>query len=297
MRFMNMNKIISEYIAWKGTHAPSASKSYALWIKRFLLVCGIKKVEEYSINDIIKYHDWMMNRYSPYTVQYALVIIKNFFQYCRNQNYACLQPSLIRTKRYAPNSHRAIPEGEFRKITALIPTNEFRLLRDKIMIHLLWDTGVRVSELTDINLDQISETKRSAVIRTKKTNKMRIIVWSEETHDLLLKYLPIRRELHNTNRAKSLFVGWDKSRGWSIRLTTRSVQRIIKFYANKAGIKEKVSPHSFRHGWAHKRRDENASLAFIQRGLGHISPVSTFTYEQYCDVEFEKSANSYLKAV
>jgi integrase len=62
----------------------------------------------------------------------------------------------------------------------------------------------------------------------------------------------------------------------------------------KASLNEKITPHSFRHGWAHKRRDQNAPLAFIQRGLGHANPVSTFIYEQYQDSEFEINANKYL---
>ena len=78
------------------------------------------------------------------------------------------------------------------------------------------------------------------------------------------------------------------------RLTTRTVQRVIKLSVQKAGLKERITPHSFRHGWAHKRRDQNAPLAFIQKGLGHISPISTFIYEQYNDMDFLQNANKYL---
>jgi integrase len=120
-------------------------------------------------------------------------------------------------------------------------------------------------------------------------------MWSKETQEVLLKYLAIRLELKNLNNADALFVGFHKGRGWSMRITKRSVERITKKYITKAGIKEHISPHGFRHGWAHKRRDMNAPLAFIQKGLGHSSPVSTFIYEQYNDKEFETNANSYLK--
>lgn len=192
-------------------------------------------------------------------------------------------------------SHRAISEEEFKRMVGIIPINEYKSLRDVIIIRMLWDTGVRVSELIDIDITQIDGRKHSMVIQTKKTGKMRIIVWSEETHELLMRYLPIRSELRHLNRTSALFVGQNKGGGWSARLTSRSIQRIVKFYATQSGLKEKVSPHSFRHGWAHKRRDQNAPLAFIQRGLGHINPVSTFIYEQYNDKEFERNANTYLK--
>ena len=74
----------------------------------------------------------------------------------------------------------------------------------------------------------------------------------------------------------------------------RGKERIIKHYVNKAGVIEKITPHSFRHGWAHLRRDQNAPLSFIQRGLGHLNPVSTFIYEQYSDIDFERSAKTYF---
>jgi site-specific recombinase XerD len=292
-----MNQYIKEYLDWKGTYASRASIAYRIWIERFVEVCGNKPIEEYDIGDFIKYKHWLETRFKSYSLQFATIVIKNFFQYYKDQNYACrLVPSLIKLPRITAKSHRAITEGEFKKIVSTIPQNEFIPLRDTVLIRMLWDTGVRVSELCDIDLTQIDENKRSAIISTKKTGKKRIIVWSEETHYYLMRYMPIRLELHNINKATALFVGWHHNKGWSSRLTTRTVQREIKEYVNRAGIKERITPHSFRHGWAHKRRDQNAPLSFIQRGLGHQNPISTFIYEQYNDLEFERNANTYLKA-
>lgn len=105
----------------------------------------------------------------------------------------------------------------------------------------------------------------------------------------------LRTELYKHNKASALFVGQQNNNSsWNMRLSTRSVERIIKYYSNKAGIIEKVTPHSFRHGWACMRRDQNAPLSFIQRGLGHLNPVSTFIYEQYSDLDFERSAKAYF---
>jgi integrase/recombinase XerD len=102
-------------------------------------------------------------------------------------------------------------------------------------------------------------------------------------------------ELEKINGASALFVGQHYNNEWSMRLTTRTVQRQVRQYVNQAGIKEKITPHSFRHGWAHKRRDNNAPLAFIQKGLGHVNPISTFVYEQYDDKEFMTNARQFLK--
>lgn len=160
---------------------------------------------------------------------------------------------------------------------------------------MLWDTGVRVSELCDMNISQIDTAIHKTVITTKKTLQKRIIIWSDETHRVLLRYIPIRAELYKHNKADALFVGQSKNKGWNSRLTTRSVERIVKYYTKRADIVEKITPHSFRHGWANKRRDQNAPLSFIQRGLGHLNPASTFVYEQYTDKDFEKNAKAYLE--
>ena len=289
-----MEQKIREYLEWKGIHSPKASIMYKPWIKRLIEACGDKPIEEYTITDIVHYQNWIKVRFSPYSLQYATVVIKNFFQFYRDQNIRCLPPSLIKRKKVKAKSHRAIREEEFEKIISVIPENEFHFLRDLIIIRMLWDTGVRVSELCDLDVTQIDANKPRAVIATKKTTNMRTIVWSEKTHQLLLKYMPIRSELYNQNNASALFVGQSCNKSWNTRLSTRSVERMVKHYANKAGIIEKITPHSFRHGWACKRRDQNAPLSFIQRGLGHLNPVSTFIYEQYCDVDFERSAKAYL---
>lgn len=291
-----MHEKIQAYLEWKATYAHRASINYKIWLNHFLSVCGEKSIEDYSSTDVVKYHRWLEVHYGSYCIQYAMIVIKNFFQYYKLNNYNCLSPSLIRTPRINAKSHRAITEEEYKRIVDVIPTNEFFHLRDSILIRLLWDTGVRVSELCDLDITQIDENKASAIISTKKTGKKRVIVWSEETQQLLMKYMLIRLELEKQNGAASLFVGWKKGKGWSSRLTTRSVERRLKYFVSKAGIKEKITPHSFRHGWAHKRRDNNAPLAFIQKGLGHSSPISTFIYEQYDDTEFMKSARGYLKA-
>ena len=291
-----MHEKIREYLEWKGTYAHRASINYKIWLNHFLNVSGDKAIEDYSITDIVKYHRWLEVHYGSYCIQYAMIVIKNFFQYYKLNNYNCLSPALIRTPRINAKSHRAVTEEEYKRIVDSIPSNEFLLLRDSIIIHLLWDTGVRVSELCDLDLTQINENKTSAIIFTKKTGKKRVIVWSDETHKFLMKYMQIRLKLEKQNGASALFVGWFKAKGWSSRLTTRSVERRLKYYVSKVGIKERITPHSFRHGWAHKRRDNNAPLAFIQKGLGHSNPISTFIYEQYDDKEFMQNARGYLNA-
>lgn len=290
-----MENKIRIYLAWKATYAPRASINYKLWLKYFVEVCGNKEIEDYTIHDIVKYQAWLENRYKSYSVNYAIVIIKNFFKFFKEQDCKCIQPSLIKIPKIASKSHRAISEEEFERIISIMPSSDFSTLRDIVMIRILWDTGVRVGELTDFDLSHINEQKHSAVIITKKNGKKRMIIWSKETHRLLLRYLSLRLKVRCLKGTPALFLGLNYSKEPGTRITRRSVERIVKHWVDRAGINERITPHSFRHGWAHKRRDQNAPLAFIQRGLGHVSPISTFIYQNYHDWEFEKSAKKYLK--
>lgn len=292
-----MEQEIRRYLDWKGTYASRASVNYKIWLDRFIDVCGRKSINDYEIEDVIKYKHWLETRYSSSSVQYAMVIIKNYFNFYKQQDYRCLPSSLIKIPPKNMKSYKAISEANFKKTVSRISTKCFLGLRDSVIVRLLWDTGMRVSELCDINLSQIDKSKTSIVIRTKKTQNYRIVVWSMETNKLLLKYMKERLKMVGGKEAGAMFIGFLRGRGWTIRLTKRSIERMVKKYTFKAKINEKISPHSFRHGWAHKRRDLNAPLAFIQKGLGHINPASTFIYEQYNDREFETYANSYLKEV
>ncbi len=291
-----MEKEIKRYLEWKGTYASRASVTYRLWLDKFIEVCGDKRLQSYTIEDIVKYKHWLESKYSSSSVQYAVIVLKNFFQFYKQQDYRCLSTAFIKIPAKIRKSHRAITENEFNKVLDQIVAKDFMGLRDALIIRILWDTGIRVSELCDINISQVDENRSSMVIRSKKTQLFRIIVWSAETHKLLLSYIKQRLALKKCKEVGSLFIGFLKGRGWTLRLTHRSVERMVKKFVSLAGISEKLSPHSFRHGWAHKRRDQNAPLAFIQRGLGHVSPISTFIYEQYNDKEFETNAMSYLNS-
>ena len=224
-----MQEKIEEYLDWKGIHSPKASVSYKSWLMLFIRICGDKPLEQYRITDIVSYQKWLKAHYSSYSLEYATVIIKNFFQFFRDQNYACLPPSLIKRKKGRAKSHRAIREEEFEKMVNVITEDDFWGLRDNLIVRMLWDTGVRVSELTDLNVSQINVNNMSAVIATKKTANMRIIVWSKATHEVLIKYLTKRAELSDNNYAQALFVGKINNSSVNPRLTTRSVERLIKF--------------------------------------------------------------------
>src|SRR4030095_1623554 len=187
-----MKEIIKTYLEWKASYAQRAAVNYRIWLERLVLICGDKELKDFSLSDYLIFKKWVETRYNPYTVQFATIIIKNFLNFCKMQNMECLSPTFIKLPRVFAKSHRALSEPEFESIIKMIPDREFGQLRDLVMIHLLWDTGMRVSELTDLDLTQIEEKQPCTQINTKKTGLKRTIVWSDKTHILLIKYLKLR---------------------------------------------------------------------------------------------------------
>lgn len=289
---MKLSKAKQTYLDWKGTYAKRAAYNYRAWLDYFIKCNGDKKLTDCDIQDLVKYKNWLEDKYSQCTVQYGMVVLHNFFKFWRLKGENTLQPELVKIGKSYPKSHRAVTEQEYLSMLSSIDEPTFIALRDRLVLCMLWDTGVRISELCDLNVEQFSKDRRTCVIVTKKNNRNRIIAWSESTHVLLYKYLLLRQTITS---ASPLFLchSYNSSK-FSRRLTVRSMERHIRYYANKAGIADKVTPHSFRHGWAHHRLNQRASLPFIQRGLGHCNPTSTHVYLQYNDKDFEMEAQEYL---
>src|ERR1017187_4705065 len=97
--FAYMEEKIRMYLCWKATYATRASVNYKIWLNYFIQVCGEKMIEEYDIQDLIKYKHWLEQHYSASSVQFATVSLKNFFKFYSEQGFKCLKPSLIRIPR------------------------------------------------------------------------------------------------------------------------------------------------------------------------------------------------------
>lgn len=287
---MPLTKSIQDFVKWKGTHSKRAVEPYDLWLKRFNSFTR-KPIETIEIEDVTRFSEWVTSKYSPNTHYYMMTILHVFFNY-QNRRGKGMLSDLIVTKRVKANSHLAAREDEFNAILQTFDTNDFLGLRNLVMVKMPGECGMRVSELTDLNISNIDLKERLAIIRTKKTQKERRIVWSEYTNTLLAEYIGRRATLE---RGEALFIGFDPNMHVTGRITSRSVQRIIKTACKHAGIDRKISPHSFRHYWAIDKRRKGAAISFVQAGLGHSSPITTIdTYEKYGVDEFVDEARRYL---
>lgn len=281
---------VQQYLEWKATYAPRASINYRIWLERFISVTG-KDVDTAGVGDIVEFRKWLDARYQPKSIELAMVVVKNYFKFWKLSGFNCISPELVRVPRTVANSYQAISFEEYCSVLSFIRPNNFWELQKLVIVRLLYETGMRVSELCDLNISDIDPAKMCAMIRTKKTAHLRKIFWSVETHVFIREFLIQRKELNST---PAFFVARFLDGSPSRRMTVRTVQRIIKALCVRAKITKQISPHSFRHGKAHRILDLGGNPKDVQAVLGHCNPSSSFTYLQWNDQEFEKRAKMFL---
>lgn len=286
-----MNNEIQLYLNWKGGYAPKAALNYGLHLRRFAKQCK-KTVQQVTIEDIIGFQYWMRSNFSASSVFYGSVVLQNFFKFLLRNGYQVMDPWLIRPPKYEANHHAVVSREDFETMTSSLEERSFYDLEKKLILHMLWDTGIRVSELCDLDISQIDTKVRMASIVTKKNKQWRWIMWGEATHDLLLRYLGIRICL---NRQPFLFLARELHNK-SARLNPRTVQRWVTDLAKQCDIRKKLTPHSFRHGKAHEILRRGGNPKEIQAILGHSenNPRAAFSYLRLSHTEFTKVAQKFL---
>jgi site-specific recombinase XerD len=154
-------------------------------------------------------------------------------------------------------------------------------LRDRSMLELFFSTGLRLSELCSLNRD-IDLTKDEFSIRGKG-DKVRVVFLSDRAKEKLHDYLKSRKDM-----AEPLFASESFNETSDARLTPRSIQRIVKYYATKAGISKTVTPHVLRHSFATDLLSNGADMRSVQMMLGHANIATTQVYIHVTDKQLRE---------
>ncbi len=277
---MDIKIAITKYLDWKRSYAKSAARAYEPCLRRFgeYIRGDLYKINQ---NDVAKFIELVGIKFSARYVSYHVTVIKDFFGFHATR----VRPKLIRAPKFTPQAQDYISEQEFRRMDRVLNQWEFYDLRKKVVIHLLWNTGMRVSELCDLNVNDIEHPRTCAKIITKKNKQWGWIWWNQEAHDLLIRYLGTKMAM---NQNPALF---ESNRG---RISKRQVERWVHEVAVKAEIGRRVHPHMFRHGKAHKILSSGGNLNDVKEILRHTSIVSTQLYTMLDHAEFHKLAQRFV---
>ncbi|PZC50062.1 MAG: integrase/recombinase XerC [Chloroflexi bacterium] len=157
-------------------------------------------------------------------------------------------------------------------------------LRDAALLEIMYGSGLRLSEVVNIDLDDLDIKNRNLRVRGKG-RKERVVPLSRPSVDALAKYLHMGRpHLVVDQTKKELF-----SNRYGSRLSRRSVQELVKLYAFKAGLDSTVRPHTLRHSFATHLLDGGADIRVVQELLGHSTPTTTQIYTHISPTQARKA--------
>lgn len=252
----NFNKIKESYITSlkNNNYSQNTIKTYSSIIHKFTTYLK-NQIAIYNEKEFIKY----FNSYILYLKQ-----VKNVSQ------------DSITTPKRIKSPPNFLTQKEVKQLLDSITWDEnsdsdFRIitkLRDKLIVTLLYSSGLRVSELINLTVDNVNfEGKQLSIVGK---NNSRVILLDESTKQLIQKYLEKRTQ-------KSNYLVVNKSGN---PLTPRYVQLMIKKYGNESGIEKKITPHILRHSYATHLFEQGVNIKIIQQLLGHSNLSTTQIYSQ-----------------
>lgn len=278
-----------EYLEIEQNRSQKTIANYDHYLTRLVDFAGDIDVAQIDAELVRKWRLWL-NRLGTNTADelqkttqnYHLIALRSFLKFCSKTEVETLPADkieLARTKR--PQVTFLTPEEVARLLKEPNTATEAGL-RDRAILELLYSSGLRISELVGLNKDHVNLTRREFMVRGKG-QKDRPVFVSQEASDWITKYTKRRAD-----NSQPLFIrlGGQKkadTTGNHLRLSARSIQRIISQYARVAGITKHVSPHTMRHSFATDLLMNGADLRSVQAMLGHSNIATTQIYTHVTD--------------
>lgn len=285
---------LSGFLDWLDIEKGLSSRSqenYARFLKRFLDWLKIKKLDNIKPHELTPEHVWdyrvYLSRQSPSsqsnkslrksTQNYYLIALRSLLNYFADRNIISLPAEKIKlAKDKEEKQVRFLALEQLEKLFSAPDIKNPIGLRDRAIFEALFSTGTRISELVSLNRNQIkigSPTKELELGIVGKGGRARTIYFSERTLYWINKYLETR-----TDKDNALFINYRSKKGASLRLTPRSIEKIIKKYALMTGLPINTTPHVMRHSFATDLLSQGVDLRTIQEFLGHKSITATQIY-------------------
>ncbi len=308
MKLDDFLKDFLEYLEIERNRSPKTLENYRHYLERFFSFAKINKPAEITDEAVRKFR-LHLNRYEDkkghglkkITQNYHVIALRNFLKYLAKRDIKTLQAEKIEVGKNPSHEIEFLEVEELDRLLNAAAGDDLKSLRDRAILELLFSAGLRVSELVNISRDQINLNKQEFSVRGKG-GKIRIVFVSDTAKKALEKYLDKRMDIDpalfvrlknrssaSSNNSPSPYGRGIKGEGKNkhleaglpskdLRLTPRSVQRIVKFYAAKAGLVKNVHPHTLRHSFATDLLASGADIRSVQAMLGHSSITTTQIY-------------------
>ena len=246
--------------------SPLTVRNYSFFVEKFLAKQD-KKVDDLDEDDVKLFLSDMFESKSKNTIMLAAASLKFFYQEILGKEFSKIK---------MPKKDRKLPEilnkGEVKELIENADNQKSRLI-----ISMLYSTGLRVSELVNLKSEDINFNENTGWVRSGKGGKDRLFAISQQLGEDLQAYLKGRDNAYLFSRNKAL--------------TTRNIQKIVKNTKERAGINKKVTPHTLRHSFATHLLEQGTDIRVIQVMLGHSSLNTTQMYTHISTDQIKKVAN------
>lgn len=267
-----------EYVEIQKGRSLNTVRNYEHYLLKFLEFSKAKRVSDITDRLMREYRLWL-NRLpdskggtlKKKTQNYYLIALRAFLKYLAKRGIEAISPESIELAKVGERQIDLITPTELHRLLDAPDVSSLRGLRDKAILETLFSTGLRVSELC--SLPREIDLRADDFPIRGKGDKVRVVFISPDAKDAIKNYLNRRKDMHD-----ALFVTEQGS-----PINPRAVQRIIRFYATKAGIGKKVTPHVVRHMFATDLLGNGADLRSVQMLLGHANIATTQIYTHITD--------------
>lgn len=276
-----MEKILEEFIYYLSVErglSENTLVSYRFDLGAYLSFCRdqqIKVIVNTSRNTVMSYlFRLQLEGRSPSTISRHLAALKSFYRYLFREGVLGADFALdLESPKLAQKLPRILSMSEVDILLAQPGLSEPAGLRDKAMLELLYATGLRVTELVSLNVENVNLENR--IVRCAgKGSKERIVPFGDVAGRFLEEYMACgRNKLTGTGVVSALFVNRQGQ-----RLSRQGFWKILKKYALKAGISREITPHTLRHSFATHLLENGADLRSVQEMLGHADVSTTQIY-------------------
>ena len=278
-----------EYLEIERGRAARTVENYDQYIMRYLAHSAAHKPKDITEESVRKYRLWLNRQegangdtLKKNTQNYHLIALRSFLKYLRKRDIKCLAPDKIELAKVGDRDLDLITYTELKRLMEAPgkgeDAKELKALRDSAMLQTLFSTGLRVSELCGVDRD-LDLTRDEFSVRGKGS-KVRVVFLSPVAKRAIKEYLAAR-----TDMDEAMFISLAKGAGASgdMRLTPRSVERVVKQRAVEAGISKRVTPHIIRHSFATDLLEGGADIRSVQALLGHANISTTQVYTHVTD--------------
>lgn len=289
-----LKKHLSDYLDWidieKGLSS-STQKNYARFLQRFFDWLSSQDLSDLKPYELTSEHVWdyriflarkTRSKGSSRTLKKStqnsyLIALRSLLTYFAERDIAALPPEKIKLPKGKKDTEvRFLSLEQVKKLFSVPDTKKPKGLRDRAILETLFSTGMRVSELVALDRDQIEPSLSSEDLElgiVGKGGRARTVYFSPRALEWLRKYLKTRDDM-----AEPLFVNYRSRDDASRRLTARSVQKLVKRCATRAGLPSNTTPHVLRHSFATDLLSKGVDIRVLQEFLGHSSITATQIY-------------------